>query len=371
MEAAKANGDKAGVDAWKEGGANRALMQGAAAALVTGLAGGNAVGGAAGAAIASIASGKLNELSSAIAGSDPTGNANMNQALGNIVANALATGAGAAVGGESGAFSGYNVDRFNRQLHPEEKTLAKQLAEKSKGKYTQAQIEDQMRIMGVSVDGQYQSGAPETLVGQAPTDSGAKWIYAGSTADGKPILTQATAQVNSDLQEYIVANADSATLGQVPSQFNYDRSTGNASGFNLTGPFTKFDQSDANYVRNTIADTASMISTNAGRFSAATAAAASIPSPYSSGLSVAAYTATVAGFAADALAQLVKPDVGQYAVSGVAGLIAGNLSDRAPALGPAINETANTFNNSNTGQQIQNSLNKYWSDFANYWSGKR
>ncbi|PRG05485.1 hemagglutinin repeat-containing protein, partial [Burkholderia contaminans] len=95
---AQKNGDQAGVDAWKEGGANRALMQGAGAALVTGLAGGNAVGGAAGAAIASIASGKLNELSSAIAGSDPTGNANMNQALGNIVANALARGGGAAVG---------------------------------------------------------------------------------------------------------------------------------------------------------------------------------------------------------------------------------------------------------------------------------
>ncbi|MBU9264373.1 hemagglutinin repeat-containing protein, partial [Burkholderia multivorans] len=122
---AEKNGDQAGVDAWKEGGANRALMQGAGAALVTGLAGGNAVGGAAGAAIASIASGKLNELSSAIAGSDPTGNANMNQALGNIVANALATGAGAAVGGKSGAFSGYNVDRFNRQLHPDEYARAK------------------------------------------------------------------------------------------------------------------------------------------------------------------------------------------------------------------------------------------------------
>lgn len=128
MKDAAANGDQAGVDAWKEGGANRALMQGAGAALVTGLAGGNAVGGAAGAAIASIASGKLNELSSAIAGSDPTGNANMNQALGNIVANALATGGGAAVGGESGAFSGYNVDRFNRQLHPEEKQVIKDLA---------------------------------------------------------------------------------------------------------------------------------------------------------------------------------------------------------------------------------------------------
>uniref|UniRef100_UPI00163F76FD hemagglutinin repeat-containing protein n=1 Tax=Burkholderia gladioli TaxID=28095 RepID=UPI00163F76FD len=125
MKEAAADGDKASVDAWKEGGANRALMQGAGAALVTGLAGGNAVGGAAGAAIASIASSKLNELSGAIAGSDPTGDANMNQALGNIVANALATGAGAAVGGESGAFSGYNVDRFNRQLHPDEYARAK------------------------------------------------------------------------------------------------------------------------------------------------------------------------------------------------------------------------------------------------------
>ncbi|GAB7536510.1 hypothetical protein BGC_27280 [Burkholderia sp. 3C] len=129
---AAANGDQAGVEAWKEGGANRALMQGAGAALMTGIAGGNAVGGAAGAAIASIASGKLNELSSAIAGSDPTGNADMNQALGNIVANALATGMGAAVGGESGAFSGYNVDRFNRQLHDNEKKVIAEKAGKDK-----------------------------------------------------------------------------------------------------------------------------------------------------------------------------------------------------------------------------------------------
>ncbi|GAB7536513.1 hypothetical protein BGC_27310 [Burkholderia sp. 3C] len=58
---AAANGDQAGVEAWKEGRANRALMQGAGAALMTGIAGGNAVGGAAGAAVASIASGKLND----------------------------------------------------------------------------------------------------------------------------------------------------------------------------------------------------------------------------------------------------------------------------------------------------------------------
>lgn len=126
-EEAKANGDQAGMDAWKEGGISRAEMQAAGAALVTGLAGGNVLGGAAGAGIASIAAGKLNELSGAIADSNPTGSLDMNTALGNIVANMIATGAGAAVGGDAGAFSGYNVDRYNRQLHPDERSaIAKQ-----------------------------------------------------------------------------------------------------------------------------------------------------------------------------------------------------------------------------------------------------
>jgi hypothetical protein len=115
------------------------------------------------------------------------------------------------------------ADLYIRQLHPDEKTLAKQLADKSDGRYTQAKIEDQMRIMGVSAYGQHESGAPETLIGQAPTDAGAKWISAGTSADGKPILTQVTAQADPELQKYILANNHSATPGQVPSLFNYDR----------------------------------------------------------------------------------------------------------------------------------------------------
>lgn len=35
-------------------------------------------------------------------------------------------------GGESGAFSRCNVDRFNRQLHAEEKALAKKLVKKAR-----------------------------------------------------------------------------------------------------------------------------------------------------------------------------------------------------------------------------------------------
>lgn len=79
--------------------------------------------------------------------------------------------------------------------------LAKQLTEKSGGKYTPDQIEDQLRVMGVSVNGKYESGAPTTVVGEMPMDSGAKWISGGTTSDGKPIWTQQTAQANPELQQ--------------------------------------------------------------------------------------------------------------------------------------------------------------------------
>ncbi|MCA8248680.1 hemolysin [Burkholderia multivorans] len=222
MKDAAANGDQAGVDAWKEGGANRALMQGAGAALVTGLAGGNAVGGAAGAAIASIASGKLNELSSAIAGSDPTGNANINQALGNIVANALATGAGGVVGGESGAFSGYNVDRFNRQLHEDSKakelTLAKKLATESGGKYTVEQIVDQMAQMNlVTSNGGMLPGNVQVASGDKPQD-GTEWTQYGVNRAGQTVWTQSVGPGDPDLQAYIAKGAQG-------SGFSYQATT--------------------------------------------------------------------------------------------------------------------------------------------------
>ncbi len=350
MKEAGSNGDKAGVDAWKEGGANRALMQGAGAALVTGLAGDNAVGGAAGAAIASIASGKLNELSGAIAGSDPTGDANMNQALGNIVANALATGAGAAVGGESGVFSGYNVDRFNRQLHTEEKALAKQLAEKSKGKYTQAQIEDQMRIMGVSDarDGAVAPGTSEELNGRAPSDPSAGWLNTGlSNENGNPLIIQVMSEANPALQNFIMENYNSAAQGQVPSTYTYAPTP---VGLDVWGA---------------VANAAGSVSTAAGRFGAVTAAGATIPSPYAPGLATAAYVATVTGMVADAVVQVVKPDVGKYWTNSGGAMISDRLSTKYPLATPIINEAANNFNGSRLSQSIQDFINSSWARIVN------
>lgn len=347
---AKANGDQAGMDAWKEGGLARAGMQAAGAALVTGLAGGNAIGGAAGAGIASIEAGKLNELSGDIAGSNPTGNADMNEALGNIVANAIATGEGAAVGGNAGAFSGYNVDRFNRQLHPEEKAVAKQLADKSGGKYTEAQIEDQMRIMGVTVNGTNESGAPTTLIGQAPTDSGAKWISGGTTADGKPILTQVTAQANPELQTYILSNY--AT--DVPGTVSYDPLSGSKSS-TITGPFTKSDKSDADFMRNTTADAAGMVSTNAGRVSSLAAAGASI-TPCSVVCEGIAYGGTIIAIAADAVGQLAKPNTGQYVFNGSTSIASNYISAASPLLTPAVNELVNQVNGSGVAKNVQEKI---------------
>ena len=250
-------------------------------------------------------------------------------------------------------------DRFNRQLridtdpHRDERTLAKQLAEKSGGKYTQERIEDQMRIMGVIVDGKHQSGAPETLIGEVPTDSGSNWIHAGTTSDGKPVLTQVTAKADAELQSYILANYNSVGKDQLPSVFGYDRPKNNDWGFELRGPFTQMNAADVEFMRTTTADTMSMVSTTAGRFSAAAAAAAEIPSPYSSGFAAAALAGTVASYGASAVEQHVRPDPVGFAVDSTIDLLLYRPTEKIPLLGPAINEAGNSIKNSDWANRLK------------------
>ncbi|TAM52853.1 MAG: hypothetical protein EPN57_12220 [Paraburkholderia sp.] len=149
-----------------------------------------------------------------------------------------------------------NIDKNS---HRDERTLARQIAEKSNGKYTPEQVEDQHRIMGVKIDGKHLSGAPATLVGEMPSDAGAKWISGGVTADGKPILTQVMAQPDPELEKVILANYNSAGKDQVPSVFGYDRPKRTDWGFTLTGPFTQLNKTDVEFVRTTTADTMSMV----------------------------------------------------------------------------------------------------------------
>ncbi|MGT2452093.1 hemagglutinin repeat-containing protein [Cupriavidus basilensis] len=110
---------------WEEGGDYRAALHTAGGALVAGLGGGNALAGAVAAGASSLAAPKLQALGNAVSESIDTGNAGLNEALGNVAANIAAGGIGAIVGGGSGAATAANVDRFNRQLHPDEQKWIK------------------------------------------------------------------------------------------------------------------------------------------------------------------------------------------------------------------------------------------------------
>ena len=178
------------INSWADGGSNRIALHIAGGALIGGLGGGGigtALQGAAGAGLSAAIARELNSLSKGI--KDETGSA----LLGNLAANVVAGVGGALVGGGVGATTAANVDLYNRQLHPEEKTQAKYIADQSNGLYTQAEVEDQMRIMGVCVNGGCVApGVAEELNGRAPTDLGAKWINTGLTNEnGNPLIIQA------------------------------------------------------------------------------------------------------------------------------------------------------------------------------------
>lgn len=125
-DANKAALDAAQADAkgWAEGGDYRAALHMAGGALIAGLGGGNALAGAVGAGVSSKLAPQLQELGKTVAGGVNTGNADLNETIGNLAANIAAGGIGVAVGGGSGAATAANVDRFNRQLH-EDKSPAK------------------------------------------------------------------------------------------------------------------------------------------------------------------------------------------------------------------------------------------------------
>jgi Hemagglutinin repeat len=321
---------------------------------VLGCAGGAASGGECGAgalgASAGVVLNTVLDQASRTEGLD----ASEKEARANLVAS-LVAGVAQAVGAESAqAVTAAQVETlFNRQLGDDEKKLAKQLTAKSSGKYSQEQIEDQLRIMGVYINGEHESGAPVTLIGEAPTDAGAKWISGGVTADGKPILTQVTAQADPELQNFILANNHSASPAQAPSIYTYDRPSNNDWGFHLTGPFTRFDRSDAEFVRNRTADTASMVSTTSGRFSAIAAAAAEIPSAYSPGFAAAAFAGTVLSYGASAIEQLVRPNPVGFSVDSTVDLLLYRPAEKFPLWGPVINEAGNAIKRSDWLNQIK------------------
>jgi filamentous hemagglutinin len=130
---------------WAEGGAYRVALHAAAGGVAGGVGGALGAGASAAAAreIDKLQEGAQKYLEKAGMESDSA------KAIAKGVAGATAAGIGAAAGGTAGAAIGMNVDVNNRQLHPGDYKVAKTLAAKSGGKYTEEEILNALRYSGV------------------------------------------------------------------------------------------------------------------------------------------------------------------------------------------------------------------------------
>ncbi|CAG9168486.1 hypothetical protein LMG23992_01153 [Cupriavidus laharis] len=372
MEAAQAD-----IEGWKDGGSYRAALHTAGGALIAGLGGGNALAGAAGAGAASLSGGKLSELSNAVASGADTGSAALNETLGNIAANIVAGGIGAVVGGGSGASMAANVDRYNRQLHPDEKQLAKKMAANSGGKYTTEQIEAQMRLSDrVDMNGKVlEYGTPDQINAATTkqTDGGVTWTSVAGTTQIREVQAQPDAGIIAYIQ-----SQQKTMQGDVPYTSRLDfgnvSKTSNSPG---TLPTAKCGAGQANCAaglpagytqqeitqrRTDVADMASYVGTQAGRIGATSAAiAVGSPNPVVAATAGAiAGAATTTGLAAGAVEQIVRPDVGQYTAENLLGLGGYYLGERFPMAGPVINEAGEAIKATNTMNSVKAWINEQW-----------
>ena len=80
---------------------------------------GEGLDAALGAAASQIVSGQIKDVAQTIA-KGASDNPAIQELLANLISSAASSGIGMAAGGESGAASAANMDRYNRQLHPAE-----------------------------------------------------------------------------------------------------------------------------------------------------------------------------------------------------------------------------------------------------------
>ncbi|WP_433706302.1 hypothetical protein [Paraburkholderia sacchari] len=108
-----------------------------------------------------------------------------------------------------------NSDLYNRQLREDgtakEKTLAKQLADASGGKYTEQQIAEQQALMNLTANGQTESGGVRVATGAQPQD-GTDWHPYGVNKAGQQVWAQNLGPGDPDLQAYIVKAAQGSGL---------------------------------------------------------------------------------------------------------------------------------------------------------------
>jgi len=243
-------------------------------------------------------------------------------------------------------------------LHPSERQLAQELAGKSGGRYTAAQIEEQMRLMGNRAFNAAPNSTevltkPEDIANNINQDPGMPKI-----SDGR-VVVEIPGQANADIQKFIIGNSTSGA-NYIPGVSPYvgSRTNGPSASFGTTAPATTTarcangdlacisgvgQQQNApltQQAKEAIADGIASTSRAAGVVAAGATAVGASASPQIKPIAGAvAVGATAIGTAADALEQVVRPDMEQVIREQlIFGTPADVLTRRYPLYAPLIIE---------------------------------
>jgi filamentous hemagglutinin len=382
-KALRAEGNEDEAKQWDEGGAYRVVLHTTIGALSGGSSG--AAGGFASASTAPLLNAFQDQLTQNL--KDAGANDKVAQSAGQLIASLTVAGIGAAASGGSvaGAAVAFNIDANNRQLHPTERQLARQLARKSQGKYSVEQIEDALRNSG-------HSGRGETVVtgmlvpldgsGTPIIDGGAEFILGG---DGKTLVQVLpnNGQVDPSLAAFIQANTGGTQSpyawldpqlgkGQLPPPTSTNssgpRPAANgcvtaecAAGIAPSRPELR----DEERVRNDIAEMAGTVSRGAGVVaSTSTVVATFSPEPTTkSTAAVVAGISTGVGFVADVVEQAARPDVGRGLNNLLAATLQEQLDRKLPIAAPLTNEAFEYWKKSGSSQNFETWVNSQWNSF--------
>jgi hypothetical protein len=323
---AQAAGDTEGMAAWAEGGKHRVALH----MLVGGLTGG--VQGAVGAGVASAAVPQIEQLQEQLTAAlqDAGLGDSAARTIASLASGATAATLGGAAGGATGAATAFNADMNNRQLHPDERRRAADLARKSGGRYTQEDIENALRNAGNRELGEDITTGMTARSNDEVYDTGAVWQQGapGSGAIVQELPNQG--RVDPELAAFIQAHTGGSTtpyywsdvqLGKVQPPAPNPNAHLNTLLPNAKGHITAEAAAgllpvrnpirDIEDIRHDVASSAEMVGRGADITAATSTMAAAVPGPHQPGAATTAAVATGVGFVANAIEQLARPDVGR------------------------------------------------------------
>ncbi|WP_162826240.1 hemagglutinin repeat-containing protein [Burkholderia sp. IDO3] len=201
------------AEAWKEGGANRGMLQMGGGALIGGLGGSSALtgvlGGAAGAGLSNALADQTKQLS------DTIGGATGSQLIGNIAGNIASGLGGALVGGSAGAATASSVNLYNQNNDKNENEAQKEIADLRK------ELQKEREILGQASFAPKQDGST-AVVPVAPLAAGG--LAGAGRGSGKTTILQNKAQ--SDAFENATAAAYQNQYPQVGQQITVKTTDG-------------------------------------------------------------------------------------------------------------------------------------------------